>query len=66
MQAMSLQTEEVESEQNEVAHLKSQLTETNELVKVLSAQLGDLRQRVGFCAMSLSVSMHTSIYVTYV
>lgn len=46
MQAMSLQTEEMEGEQNEIALLRSQLTETNELVKVLSAQLGDLRQRM--------------------
>lgn len=54
MQAMSLQSEEVEGEQNEIALLRSQLTETNELVKVLSAQLGDLRQRVGFSTVSCS------------
>ena len=49
MQAMSLQTEDTEGEQNEIALLRSQLADTNELVKVLSSQLGDLRQRVCLC-----------------
>ena len=62
MQAMSLLTEEMEGEQNEIALLRSQLTETNDLVKVLSAQLGDLRQRVGVCAMSLLVTVFISLY----
>ena len=46
---MSLQTEDTEGEQNEIALLRSQLADTNELVKVLSSQLGDLRQRVCLC-----------------
>ena len=66
MQAMSLQTEEMEGEQNEIALLRSQLTETNELVKVLSAQLGDLRQRVGVCAMLLLVTVPTHFTLQYV
>lgn len=66
MQAMSLQSEEVEGEQNEIALLRSQLTDTNELVKVLSAQLGDLRQRVGFCTVSLSLILLMLLYIMYV
>ena len=61
MQAMLLLTEEMEGEQNEIALLRSQMTETNNLVKVLSAQLGDLQQRVGICVMSLLVTAFISL-----
>lgn len=63
MQAMSLQTEEMEGEQNEIALLRSQLMETNDLVKVLSAQLGDLRQRVGrrLCDIAVSHCVHFTL-----
>ena len=44
---MSLNTEEAENtEQNEIKELRDQLNETNKVVKQLSSQLGDLRDRV--------------------
>ena len=43
---MSLATEEVEQEQNEMKDLQRQLKETTNLVKNLSSQLNDLREKV--------------------
>ena len=43
---MSLDTEEVEQEQNEMKDLQRQLKETTNLVKNLSSQLNDLREKV--------------------
>ena len=43
---MSLNTEEVEQEQNEMKDLQRQLKETTNLVKNLSSQLNDLREKV--------------------
>ena len=43
---MSLDSEEPEQEQNEMKDLQHQLTETTALVKFLSVQLGDLRDKV--------------------
>ena len=41
---MSLDTEEVEQEQNEIKELQRQLKETTSLVKNLSSQLNDLQE----------------------
>lgn len=47
---MSLNPEEVEQEQNEMKDLQRQLKETTNLVKNLSSQLNDLREKViKFC-----------------
>ncbi len=46
LQCMSLNTEEVEPEQNEMKDLQQQLRETTAIVRVLSHQLGELRDRV--------------------
>ena len=43
---MSLATEEVEQERNEMKGLQRQLKETTNLVKNLSSQLNDLRVKV--------------------
>jgi hypothetical protein len=46
MQAMALHMDDGDSEQNEVAHLREQLTATNLVIKTLSEQLADLKQRI--------------------
>ena len=46
LRCMSLNTEEVEQEQNEMKELQRQLKETTSLVKNLSSQLNDLREKV--------------------
>ena len=43
---MSLKTDEVESDQNEMALLHKQLTDTNALVKTLSSTLQDMQHKV--------------------
>lgn len=43
---MSLDIEEPEQEQNEMKELQKQLVETTSLVKTLSHQLGELRDKV--------------------
>ena len=43
---MSLDTDEVEQEQNEMKDLQRQLRDTTLLVKTLSTQLNDLREKV--------------------
>ena len=43
---MSLNTEDVEQEQNEIKDLQRQLRDTTYIVKMLSSQLSDLRERV--------------------
>ena len=44
---MSLDSDEGESEQNEMRVLQTQLENTNSLVKVLSSQLRELKDQVG-------------------
>ncbi len=46
LQCMSLRTEEAEPEQNEMKDLQQQLKETTSIVRILSQQLGELRDRV--------------------
>ena len=47
LRCMSLNTEEAENtEQNEIKELRDQLNETSVVVKQLSSQLSDLRDRV--------------------
>ena len=43
---MSLDSDEPEQEQNEIKDLQMQLSETTSLVKTLSQQLGELRDKV--------------------
>ena len=43
---MSLDSEEPEQEQNEMKDFQHQLTETTALIKFLSIQLGELRDKV--------------------
>ena len=46
MRAMSLTAEEGEGEQNELRNLHLQLSNTTDLVKVLSQQLTELKEQV--------------------
>ena len=46
LRCMSLNIEEPEQEQNEIKELQKQLIETTGLVKTLSHQLGELRDKV--------------------
>ena len=46
MRAMSLTADEGEGEQNELRNLHLQLSNTTELVKVLSLQLTELKEQV--------------------
>ena len=49
---MSLHSaDDTEPEQNEMKDLHDQLAETTALVKMLSQQLGDLRDKVGQCCV---------------
>ena len=45
---MSLDSDEPEQEQNEIKDLQMQLSETTSLVKTLSHQLGELRDKVNY------------------
>ena len=45
---MSLDSDEPEQEQNEIKDLQMQLSETTSLVKTLSQQLGELRDKVNY------------------
>ena len=47
---MSLDSDEPEQEQNEIKDLQMQLSETTSLVKTLSQQLGELRDKVKYSA----------------
>ena len=51
LRCMSLDTDEVEQEQNEMKDLQRQLRDTTLFVKTLSTQLNDLREKVS-CLMS--------------
>ena len=52
---MSLNTEEAENtEQNEMKELRDQLNDTNHVVKQLSSQLSELRDRVSLEYISLT------------
>lgn len=46
LKCMSLNSEEPEQEQNEMKELQKQLLEATGLVKILSQQLNDLRDKV--------------------
>ena len=57
---MSLDSDEPEQEQNEIKDLQMQLSETTSLVKTLSQQLGELRDKVKYsstinCLLPLSL-----------
>lgn len=49
---MSLNIEEPEQEQNEMKELQKQLIETTSLVKTLSHQLNELRDKVSYIHMN--------------
>ena len=46
LRCMSLNTEEVDQEQNEMKDLQRQLRDTTQLVRNLSSQLNELREKV--------------------
>lgn len=46
LRCMSLVTEDTEPEQNDVKDLQNQLNQTNNLVRQLTKQLGDLKDKV--------------------
>ena len=48
LRCMSLDSDEPEQEQNEIKDLQMQLSETTSLVKTLSHQLGELRDKVNY------------------
>jgi len=50
MRAMSLDTDDGDSEQNDIRVLQAHLETTNRIVKELSVQLTDLKEQV--CALS--------------
>ena len=53
---MSLHSaDDTEPEQNEIKDLREQLAETTSLVKTLSQQLGDLRDKVAFHCVHVNV-----------
>ena len=53
---MSLHSaDDTEPEQNEIKDLREQLAETTSLVKTLSQQLGDLRDKVAFHCIHVNV-----------
>ena len=55
LRCMSLNTEEAENtEQNEMKELRDQLNDTNQVVKQLSSQLSELRDRVSLEYISLT------------
>ena len=58
---MSLNTEEAEPEQNEMKDLQRQLKDTTSLVKTLSFQLSDLREKVRIDRNSLSVFLMSQL-----
>ena len=68
---MSLDSDEPEQEQNEIKDLQMQLSETTSLVKTLSQQLGELRDKVKYsssinCLLPLSLPLFSFInYTTY-
>ena len=63
---MSLDSEEPEQEQNEMKDLQHQLTETTALVKFLSVQLGDLRDKVRQNHSITSLTIHPSIHPSFI
>ena len=46
LRCMSLVSEDTEPEQNDVKDLQNQLNQTNNLVRLLTKQLGDLKDKV--------------------
>ena len=61
LRCMSLNTEEAEPEQNEMKDLQRQLKDTTSLVKTLSFQLSDLREKVRIYRNSLSVFLMSQL-----
>ena len=56
LRCMSLHSaDDTEPEQNEIKDLREQLAETTSLVKTLSQQLGDLRDKVAFHCVHVNV-----------
>ena len=69
LRCMSLDSDEPEQEQNEIKDLQMQLSETTSLVKTLSQQLGELRDKVNTtssinCLLPLSLPLFSFINYT--
>ena len=56
MRAMSLDSDEGESEQNEMRILQTQLENTNSLVKTLSSQLRELKDQVSLVVAPTAIA----------
>lgn len=55
MRAMSLVSNEGDSEQNEIRNLHERLESTMSLVKQLSSQLAELKEQVGWLVLCLFI-----------
>ena len=63
---MSLDSDEPEQEQNEIKDLQMQLSETTSLVKTLSHQLGELRDKVNYLfLLSSSITLFFSSFLCF-